>query len=105
MLCGRKITAMLAGETLERSVVRGHLQGDVLSPLLWSLVVDELIGGLGKNGYCTLGFVDGIAILICGKFSEHYLRAYPADHQSTKDGNNMVHLEVRFKGPEGISSL
>jgi len=52
-----------------------------------------------------LGFVDGIAILICGKFSEHYLRAYPADHQSTKDGNNMVHLEVRFKGPEGISSL
>ena len=34
-------TAMLAGETLNGSVPRGHLQGDILLPLLWRLVVDE----------------------------------------------------------------
>jgi hypothetical protein len=31
--------------------------------------VDELIGVLSGNGYCTLGYADDIAILICGKFS------------------------------------
>jgi hypothetical protein len=41
---------MLAGESLERYVARGCLQGGVLSPLLWSLVVDELIG-LNGNGW------------------------------------------------------
>jgi len=96
---------MLAGETLKGSVARDHLQGDILSPLLFSLVVDGLIGGLGENGCCTLGFADGIAIFICGKFSVHCLGAYRAVHQSTKDGNSTIYPEVRFKGHEGISPL
>jgi hypothetical protein len=50
MLGSRKITATLPGETLEGSVARGCSQGGVLLPLLWSLVVDELIG-LNGNGY------------------------------------------------------
>jgi hypothetical protein len=37
-------------------------------PLLWSLVVDELVGGLNGIGYYTLGYADDIAILIHGKF-------------------------------------
>jgi hypothetical protein len=56
MLGSRKIIATLAGETLEGSVARGFLQGSVLSPLLWSLVVDKLIGGLNGNGYYILGY-------------------------------------------------
>ena len=40
----------------------------ILSPLLWSLVVDELVRGLSENGYCTLGYADDIAILISIKF-------------------------------------
>jgi hypothetical protein len=68
MLGNRKITAMLAGETVERSVARGCLQGGILSPLLWSLVLDNLIGGFSGNGYCTLGYVDDFAVLIRGKF-------------------------------------
>jgi hypothetical protein len=64
----RKIIAMLAGDTLEGSVARGCPQGGALSPLLWSLVVDEHIGGLNANGYNTLGYADDIVILICGKF-------------------------------------
>jgi hypothetical protein len=39
MLGGRKLTATLAGETLERSVARGCLQEGILSCLLWGLVV------------------------------------------------------------------
>jgi hypothetical protein len=39
MLGSRKIT----GETLEGSVARGCPLGSVLTPLLWSLVVDKLI--------------------------------------------------------------
>jgi hypothetical protein len=38
----------------------------VLSPLLWSLVVDDLIWGLNSNGYYTVGYADDIAILING---------------------------------------
>ena len=41
-LVNRKITATLAGENLEGSVARGYLQGGLLSPLLWSMVVDKL---------------------------------------------------------------
>jgi hypothetical protein len=40
----------------------------VLSPLLWSLVVDDLLWGLNDDGYYTLGYADDIAILIHGKF-------------------------------------
>jgi len=49
-------------------VARGYLQGGILSPLLWSLVVDELIEGPSKNGCYTLGCADDIAILIGRKF-------------------------------------
>jgi hypothetical protein len=45
----------------------GCPQGGVLSPLLWSLVVDDLIWGLNSNGYYTVGYADDIAILINGK--------------------------------------
>jgi hypothetical protein len=40
----------------------------VLFPLLWSLVVDNLIWGLNNDGYYTVGYEDHIAILINGKF-------------------------------------
>jgi hypothetical protein len=42
--------------------------GGILSPLLWSLIVDELIGGLNGNGYYTLGYAGDTAILIRRKF-------------------------------------
>jgi hypothetical protein len=55
MVGSRKITATLAGETLEGSVARGCPQGGILLPLLWSLVVDELIGGPNGNAYFYTG--------------------------------------------------
>jgi hypothetical protein len=68
MLDNRNISATLSGETLRVSVARGCLQGGVLSPLLWTLVVDDLLWKLNSNGYCTVGYADDIAILINGKF-------------------------------------
>jgi hypothetical protein len=68
MLDSRNINAILSGETLRASAARGCLQGGVLSPLLWSLVVDDLLWELNSNGYYAVGYADDIAILINGKF-------------------------------------
>jgi hypothetical protein len=68
MLESRNISVTLSGETPGASAARGYPQGGVLSPLLWSLVVDDLISGLNSNGYYTVGYTDDIAILINGKF-------------------------------------
>jgi hypothetical protein len=70
MLESRNIVTTISGETLRASMARGCLQGGVLSPLLWSLVVNELIWELSDDGYYTVGYVDDIAILINGKFPQ-----------------------------------
>jgi hypothetical protein len=69
MLESRNRSSTLSGETLGATTARGCLQGGVLSPLLWSLVVDDLLWGLNDNGYYTVGYADDIAILINGKFN------------------------------------
>jgi hypothetical protein len=68
MLGSRKITATLAGETMEGSVTKGCLQGGMLSPLLWCLVVDKLIRGLDESGCYILWYANEIAVLISRKF-------------------------------------
>jgi hypothetical protein len=68
MLDSRNISAILSGETLRASAARGCPQGGLLSPLLWSFVVDDLLWGLNSNGYYTIGYADDVAILIIGKF-------------------------------------
>jgi hypothetical protein len=40
----------------------------ILLPLLWSLVVDKLIGGLKDNGCYTLGCADDLVILVSRNF-------------------------------------
>jgi hypothetical protein len=70
MLESRNISATLSGETLGATAARGCRLGGVLSPLLWSLVVDDLLWGLDSNGYYTVGYADDIAILINGKFPQ-----------------------------------
>jgi hypothetical protein len=68
MLDSRNINGILSGETLRASMSRGCLQGGVLSPLLWSLVVDDHLWELNSNGYNTVGYAADIVILINGKF-------------------------------------
>jgi len=49
-------------------VSRGCPQGGVLSPLLWCLVVDELLARLNGGGVYTQGYADDICLLAVGKF-------------------------------------
>jgi len=49
-------------------VSRGCPQGGVLSPLLWCLVVNELLARLNERGVYSQGYVDDICLLEVGKF-------------------------------------
>jgi hypothetical protein len=69
MLESRNIITAFSGENLRASMARGCLQEGVLSPLLWSLVVDKLLWELNDNYYYTVGYADDTAILINGKFA------------------------------------
>ena len=47
---------------------RGCPQGGVLSPLLWCLVVSELLTRLSVGGVYAQGYADDICLLAVGKF-------------------------------------
>jgi hypothetical protein len=47
---------------------RGCPHGGVLSPLLWCLVVDDLIARLSMAGVCCQGYANDICLLAVGKF-------------------------------------
>jgi hypothetical protein len=70
MLDSRNIITTFSEETLGATTAEWCPQRGVLSPQLWSLVVDVLPWGLHNNGYYTVGYVDDIAILIIGKFPQ-----------------------------------
>jgi hypothetical protein len=50
------------------AVARGCPQGGVLSPLLWCLVIDDLIVRLNTGGVYCQGYADDICLLAGGKF-------------------------------------
>jgi hypothetical protein len=56
------------GSNLTAKVVGGCLQGGVLSPLLWNLVVDRLLTVANDLGFNTFGYADDIVIIVQGKF-------------------------------------
>jgi hypothetical protein len=55
-------------EKIWRGLAREFSQRVFLLPLLWGLVVDDIIGGPYENCCYTMGCVDNIAVLIPGKF-------------------------------------
>jgi hypothetical protein len=65
---GRPATATLGGLSRSIGVSRGCPQGGVLSPLLWCLVVNELLARLNEGGVYTQGYADDICLLVVGKF-------------------------------------
>jgi hypothetical protein len=85
MLESRNISATLSGETLGAIAARCCPQGGVLSPLLWSLVVDDLLWGLNNNGYYTVGYADDIAILVNGIFPDCQ-RSYKQNYAQANSG-------------------
>lgn len=75
MLADRIVSSTLGNEKQTISSTRGCPQGGVLSPLLWSLVVDELLVELEAEGFVVIGYADDIAVFISGKF-EGTVRAH-----------------------------
>ena len=65
---GRQTTATLGSASRNVAVSRGCPQGGVLSPLLWCLVVDELLARLCGGGLYAQGYTDDICLLAVRKF-------------------------------------
>jgi len=68
MLTSRDLTVSLGKATVGGRPAGGCPQGGVLSPLLWSLVVDELLAKLREAGFLVFGYADDVAIIIRGSF-------------------------------------
>lgn len=74
MLRNREISASLGSSFITAKVIRGCPQGGVLSPLLWSLVVDELLTHLQSSGFEVVGFADDVVIIVRGKY-DHIIKS------------------------------
>ena len=70
MLSDRRVSTEWGGTTVSGTVNEGCPQGGVLSPLLWSLVVDDLLRELNSRGLKAVGYADDIGIIARGKFPE-----------------------------------
>ena len=66
----RELTTSWMGQSIGGRVSEGCPQGGVLSPLLWSLVVDSLLRVLNGMGVKAVGYADDIAILARGAYEE-----------------------------------
>jgi len=62
--------ATIGGQSTTVSNSRVCPQGGVLSPLLWSLLVDELLDRLTRRGILCQGYADDIVIIARGKYEE-----------------------------------
>lgn len=68
MLTTRTAETTVGEQTTSIRTTRGTPQGGVTSPLLWSLVVDELLTRLTNQGLTCIGYADDIVIIAKGKF-------------------------------------
>ncbi|CAK1594967.1 unnamed protein product [Parnassius mnemosyne] len=57
----------IAGESQPIQIKKGCPQGGVISPLLWNMVINELISKLNDNHFYTVGYADDLTILVSGK--------------------------------------
>ena len=61
------LTTNKGNTTLCGTVDSGFPQGGALSPLLWCLVVDELLHKLSRQGYYPIGYPDYILVIVPGQ--------------------------------------
>ncbi|CAL1681165.1 unnamed protein product [Lasius platythorax] len=67
MLSSRRLTICRGGLTVEAKATKGCQQGGVISPLLWNLVVDELIVRLNQGGFYTQAYADDLATFVIAR--------------------------------------
>lgn len=68
MLLSRIVTVHFGSSFISVIVSKGCPQGGVLPPLLWCLVINDLIKALNDRNFQTEGFSDDLATLLRGKF-------------------------------------
>jgi hypothetical protein len=66
MLKSRDIFVEIRGINVQMRVSRGCPQGGVLSPLLWNMVVDDLLNRLSKCLVFVQGYADDVVIISTG---------------------------------------
>lgn len=67
MLKNREIKGKLGDCSRTVVAAKGCPQGGVLSPLLWSLVIDDLLSTLNSDKIHTIGYADDLVLSITGK--------------------------------------
>ena len=70
----RQATAICRDTSVSIMVSKVCPQGGVLSPLLWCLVIDELLARLCGGGVYAQGYADDICLLAVGKFPNRLSR-------------------------------
>jgi len=70
LLASRRAMATIGGQSSTVSTTRGCPQEGVLSPLLWSLLVDGLLERLTRRGIFFQGYADDIVIIARAKYEE-----------------------------------
>lgn len=81
MLEKREVSASIREISYEVGTARSCPQGEVLSPLLWSMPVDNLLNDLNNKGYNDIGYADYIAVTIRGKhdvFLGNIMQTFPS---------------------------
>jgi ribonuclease HI len=68
MLISRNITLCTTNTAVTVYATRGTPQGGVLSPLLWLIVVNDLLRRLQGGGFYAIGYADDLSIICRGKF-------------------------------------
>lgn len=65
MVTQREVTATLLGHQRTVAVCKGGPQGGVLTPLLWNLVIDDLLSG-ANNPLLKVGYADDVTAIVSG---------------------------------------
>ncbi|XP_075162688.1 uncharacterized protein LOC142235317 [Haematobia irritans] len=68
MLRSRNIEAEFADSKQQATTTRGLPQGGVISPVLWLIIVDEILSPLSNRGIKVVAYSDDIVSMVSGKF-------------------------------------
>ena len=67
VLENREVSAELQGVSTKRKPMRGSPQGGVLSPLIWILIMNEILSSFKGEAAKVVGYADDILIMVAGK--------------------------------------
>ena len=66
----RLLTISINEANVKALAIQGCPQGGVLSPLMWSMAVDDLLNLLGRSDIFAQAYADDVVVSVAGKFTE-----------------------------------